>query len=49
MQAVAVLKSQIDDLFNSHDINSWADLGTILTNGVSEKGHSKVLKNNTQK
>lgn len=49
MQAKDALKSQIDALFNSNDINSWTDLKIILENEF-QKGHSKILtSNNTQK
>ncbi len=47
MQAVSILKSNIDEIFNSRNIDSWSDLGVILTNEFIKNGHSKVLKPNT--
>lgn len=44
MQAVSILESQIEGLFQSNVIKSWSDLGNLLTKGKKEKGKEKVLK-----
>ncbi|MCI8446548.1 MAG: hypothetical protein HFH31_03525 [Bacilli bacterium] len=44
MQATSILESQIEELFQSNGINSWSDLGKLLTKEIEEKGKSKVLK-----
>ena len=44
--AISLLKSQINNLFDSNDINSWEELGILLKSQILEKGQSKILKPN---
>ena len=44
MKAVFFLKANINEIFNSNDINSWVELGIILTNEFKINDYSKVLK-----
>ena len=42
--AVSLLKSQIDNLFDSKEISDWEELGTLLKTCSFKKEKSKVLK-----
>ena len=44
--AISLLKSQINNLFDSNDIDSWEELGILLKSQILEKGQSKILKPN---
>ena len=44
--AISFLKSQINNLFDSNDIDSWEELGILLKSQILEKGQSKILKPN---
>lgn len=43
-QAVLLLKRKIDELFDTHNINSWYELGTYLNSKIPERSQTKVLK-----
>ena len=43
MEAVSILKTNINEIFNSQKINSWVELGIILTNEFKINNFSKVL------
>ena len=44
--AISLLKSKINNLFDSNDIDSWEELGMLLKSQILEKGQSKILKPN---
>lgn len=46
---VSDLKTKIDELFRSNNINSWNELGLYLTSKVNQEEQTKILKLKSRK